>query len=145
MHALRAPGRMGKFSLRALPRVLPWALPSAGGLPPASMPHGTAIVTECPSMPAQQQGNDALKQGLAVRKKFYLRKAVDHYGEGLAAEAGDDALSSVLYANRAQASFHHARSASIAPLASPSCFPAKFVHAFDPETGGGGSACTPLL
>ena len=43
-----------------------------------------------------------MKQGLAVRKKFYLRKAVEHYGEGLIAEAGDDALSSVLYANRAQ-------------------------------------------
>lgn len=38
-----------------------------------------------------------------MRKKFYLRKAVEHYGEGIAAEAGDDALSSILYCNRAQA------------------------------------------
>jgi len=51
----------------------------------------------------QQQGNDALKQGLAVRKKFYLRKAVDHYTEGIAAESGDTKLNSVLYGNRAQA------------------------------------------
>lgn len=52
---------------------------------------------------ARQQGNDALKQGLALRKKFYLRKAVDHYGEGLAAGVDDMNLNSVLYANRAQA------------------------------------------
>jgi hypothetical protein len=51
----------------------------------------------------QRQGNDALKQGLAIRKKFYLRKAVDHYTAGIAVGISDAALNSVLHANRAQA------------------------------------------
>ena len=51
----------------------------------------------------QRQGNDALKQGLAIRKKFYLRKAVEHYTAGIAVGVSDAALNSVLHANRAQA------------------------------------------
>ena len=58
-------------------------------------------------LPLQHQGNDALKQGLAVRKKFYIRKAVDHYSEGIAAGADDSALNSMLHSNRAQAGWRN--------------------------------------
>lgn len=51
----------------------------------------------------QRQGNDALKQGLAIRKKFYLRKAVEHYTAGIGVGVDDGQLNSVLHANRAQA------------------------------------------
>ena len=50
----------------------------------------------------QVQGNDALKRGLQLRKKFYLRQAQEFYSQGLALQCGDTVLDAVLYANRAQ-------------------------------------------
>ena len=54
------------------------------------------------SAPAQLRGNDAFKRGVQLRKKFYLREAVDLYTQGLASNSSDAALDAVLYANRAE-------------------------------------------
>lgn len=70
---------------------------------PQPLPLITRTVTVLLSFCLQRQGNDALKQGLAIRKKFYLRKAVEHYTAGIAVGVSDAALNSVLHANRAQA------------------------------------------
>lgn len=51
----------------------------------------------------KDQGNKALKTGLKQRKKFYIRQAIEQYNEGLGMQPADKALTSVLYANRAQA------------------------------------------
>ena len=56
-----------------------------------------------PPPPPQVQGNDALKRGLQLRKKFYLRQAQELYSQGLAVHCGEAALDAVLFANRAQA------------------------------------------
>ena len=50
----------------------------------------------------QVQGNDALKRGLQLRKKFYLRQAQEFYSQGLAMRCGDSAVDALLYSNRAQ-------------------------------------------
>lgn len=53
-------------------------------------------------LPLQVQGNDSLKRGLQLRKKFYLRQAQEQYSQGLAVQCGDSAVDGVLYSNRAQ-------------------------------------------
>ena len=50
----------------------------------------------------QVQGNDSLKMGLQLRKKFYLRQAQEQYSQGLAVQCGDPDVDAVLYSNRAQ-------------------------------------------
>ena len=52
---------------------------------------------------AQNQGNDALKRGLQLKKKFYLREALGLYTRGLDLKCRDAALASALFSNRAQA------------------------------------------
>ncbi|BDA47917.1 Tetratricopeptide repeat protein 4 [Coccomyxa sp. Obi] len=49
------------------------------------------------------QGNDALKRGLQLKKKFYLREAVTLYTKGLEMGSSLPSLLSVLHSNRAQA------------------------------------------
>ncbi|KAK9907556.1 hypothetical protein WJX75_005927 [Coccomyxa subellipsoidea] len=49
------------------------------------------------------QGNDALKRGLQLKKKFYLREAVDLYTKGLGMGSSLPELLSMLHSNRAQA------------------------------------------
>ena len=51
----------------------------------------------------QGQGNDALKRGMQLKKKFYLREAVDLYTKGLDMRATLPQLLSVLHSNRAHA------------------------------------------
>lgn len=53
----------------------------------------------------QAHGNEELTNALKLPKnrKFYIRKAVETYSKGIAANCSDKALVSVLYANRAQA------------------------------------------
>jgi hypothetical protein len=46
-------------------------------------------------------GNRALKAGLAQRKKFYLRQAVEQYTEGLGVGGTDAGVTSALLSNRA--------------------------------------------
>ena len=53
--------------------------------------------------PFQTQGNDALKRGLQVKKRFYVAEAVSLYDKGLAEAGIDTALRVALLANRAQA------------------------------------------
>lgn len=50
----------------------------------------------------KEQGNRALKTGIAQCKRFYLRQAIEQYTEGLSLRSSDHGLVSVLYANRAQ-------------------------------------------
>lgn len=50
----------------------------------------------------QVQGNDALKRGLQLRKKFYLRQAQEFYSQGLAVRCGAAAVDALLLSNRAQ-------------------------------------------
>jgi hypothetical protein len=52
---------------------------------------------------AQNQGNDALKRGLQVKKTFYLREALGLYTRGLDLKCRNAALVSALFSNRAQA------------------------------------------
>lgn len=49
------------------------------------------------------QGNDALKRGLQLRKKFYLREAISLYSKGLEMGCSSQQLLSVLHSNRSQA------------------------------------------
>ena len=51
----------------------------------------------------QGQGNDALKRGMQLKKKFYLREAVELYTKGLDMGSALPHLLSVLHCNRAQA------------------------------------------
>lgn len=51
----------------------------------------------------QGQGNDALKRGLQLKKKFYLREAVNLYTKGLEMDCSMPELLSILLSNRAQA------------------------------------------
>ena len=51
----------------------------------------------------QDQGNDALKRGLQLKKKFYLREALNLYTKGLEMGSTLPELLSVLHSNRAQA------------------------------------------
>lgn len=51
----------------------------------------------------QGQGNDALKRGLQLKKKFYLREAVTLYTKGLEMGSSLPSLLSILHSNRAQA------------------------------------------
>ena len=51
----------------------------------------------------QGQGNDALKRGMQMRKKFYLREALDLYTKGLDMGSALPQLLSALHSNRAQA------------------------------------------
>lgn len=51
----------------------------------------------------QGQGNDALKRGLQLKKKFYLREAIGMYTKGLEMGSTLPQLQSVLHSNRAQA------------------------------------------
>ena len=54
-------------------------------------------------MSVQDQGNDALKRGLQLKKKFYLREALNLYTKGLEMGSTLPGLLSVLHSNRAQA------------------------------------------
>ena len=54
-------------------------------------------------MALQGQGNDALKRGLQLKKKFYLREAQGMYTKGLDMGSTLPELESVLHSNRAQA------------------------------------------
>ena len=51
----------------------------------------------------QGQGNDALKRGMQLKKKFYLREAVGLYTKGLDMGCALPQLLSMLHSNRAQA------------------------------------------
>ena len=51
----------------------------------------------------QGQGNDALKRGVQLKKRFYLREAVDLYTKGLDMGATLPELLSILHSNRAHA------------------------------------------
>ncbi|KAK9833531.1 hypothetical protein WJX81_002203 [Elliptochloris bilobata] len=51
----------------------------------------------------KNQGNDVLKRGTQLKKKFYLREASGLYTRGLDMRCRDAALVSALFANRAQA------------------------------------------
>ena len=51
----------------------------------------------------QDQGNDALKRGLQLKKKFYLREALNLYTKGLEMGSTLPGLLSALHSNRAQA------------------------------------------
>lgn len=55
--------------------------------------------------PWQAHGNEELTNALKLPKnrKFYIRKAVETYSKGIAANCSDKALNSVLHGNRAQA------------------------------------------
>ena len=55
------------------------------------------------SLVPQNQGNDALKRGLQLKKKFYLREALGLYTRGLDFKCKDAVLVSALFGNRAQA------------------------------------------
>ena len=71
----------------------------------ASFPGPDRIVehTHPPPVALQGQGNDALKRGLQLKNKFYLREALSMYTKGLEAGSTQHALLSVLHSNRAQA------------------------------------------
>ena len=51
----------------------------------------------------QDQGNDALKRGLQLKKMFYLREALNLYTKGLEMGSTLPGLLSALHSNRAQA------------------------------------------
>ena len=51
----------------------------------------------------QGQGNDALKRGVQLKKRFYLREAVDLNTKGLEMGATLPELLSILHSNRAHA------------------------------------------
>ena len=51
----------------------------------------------------QLQGNDAFRRGVQLRKRFFLREAVDLYTKGINLHPQDSALLALLRSNRAQA------------------------------------------
>ena len=53
------------------------------------------------AMGFKDQGNRALQTGVKHRKKFYLRRAIEQYTEGLGVGCEDKTLVSQLYCNRA--------------------------------------------
>lgn len=57
--------------------------------------------SECLHPHLQTQGNDALRTGLKVRKKFYLREAVTAYTKGLELKCSHVKLNAQLLCNRA--------------------------------------------
>lgn len=50
----------------------------------------------------QHQGNEALKTGLKLRKKFYFREASIAYTKGLDEQCGSKSIDAILLSNRAQ-------------------------------------------
>lgn len=63
----------------------------------------TSLSRLTPDTRLQGQGNDALKRGVQLKKRFYLREAVDLYTKGLDMGATLPELLSVLHSNRAHA------------------------------------------
>ena len=52
----------------------------------------------------QNQGNDAFKRGLQLKKKFFLKEAIQKYTEAIGLKDWQDkSLHAALYSNRAQA------------------------------------------
>jgi hypothetical protein len=51
----------------------------------------------------QVQGNDALKRGLQLKKRFFIREAINLYTKGLEMGSNQQRLLSILHSNRSQA------------------------------------------
>ena len=85
-------------------RVLSKLLSLCCKTPDASQAIDALVLTKMQILTCLQgQGNDALKRGVQLKKRFYLREAVDLYTKGLDMGATLPELLSILHSNRAHA------------------------------------------
>lgn len=77
-----------------------YSMTSAPHLPDNLHMHVRNLLCRFASLLLQIQGNDALKLGNKLKKKFYMREAIKCYTKGLEHQCKDNVLNAVLYSNR---------------------------------------------